>query len=177
MPTDQQHTAYPEAGHAVVACRTGVKVQSVSIIPGEGYKGICTLVSEFSGRHSDGVKLERAIRISLAGPLAEKKFYRWSYRRAHARGDYQKAIGLCRYLSGAEWREWLKIREEATLVLVDRYWMDIRNVAAALLERRELTGRAVTRIIKTRLRLLEEDRADRDRWERAAAEGYFDSPE
>ena len=146
----------------------GVKVQSVSIIPDDSSAGRCVYETLFTGRRDDHGKVERAIMISLAGPVAHKRFHPRSYRRT--RGDYDHAIGLCRFLAGSGWRELLKEREQATLWLVDLYWKDIRNVAAALLKRRELTGRAVTRIIKRRLKLREEDRADRERWERAEAE-------
>ena len=116
MPTNQQIIAYHEAGHAVVARRLGVKVCRLTIVPSPNYTGACTLGSEFSGRYSDQDKLARAIRINLAGPLAEKKFYHLC--RAGAWSDYRKAIGLSHYLT-----QWL----------VDLYWKDYQERCSGII--------------------------------------------
>jgi hypothetical protein len=98
-------------------------------------------------------------------------------QRTHTCGDYKKAINLCRFLAGSIWNEFLIEQEKRTLCLIDLHWTDIKNVAATLEQRNKLTGRSVTRIIQRPIRLLEADRADKARWDRAEAEGFFDTPE
>lgn len=176
---ERRATAYHEAGHAVVAYRLGAEVRHVTIVPDHDSRGhfahgdlFCAL-----GRGSDRANLERAIKICLAGPLAQKRFRRRSYCRRNGRQDYDCATGLARYLAGsAGEREFLRYQERRTHALVEHYWNEIELVARALLERDELSGTEVKNIIEEPERLKQEDRADRQRWIEAMADDEAEEP-
>ena len=72
----RERKAYHEAGHAVAAYRLGVEVRSATILPDHYSAGYVTHGDLFCGHTlgSDRAVLERAIKISLAGPLAEARF-------------------------------------------------------------------------------------------------------
>jgi ATP-dependent Zn protease len=169
----RQGTAYHEAGHAVVAYRLKAEVRHVSIVPDHFSRGYFVSGDLFCapGCGSDRANLERAIKICLAGPLAQQRFRRRSYCRRGGRQDYDCASGLARYLAGAAGeREFLRYQERRTQALVEHYWSEIELVAQALLERDELSGTEVKNIIEERGRLAQEDRSDRQRWIEAMAE-------
>ena len=67
-------TAYHEAGHAFMATQQGARVRSVTIDPdnddGPERFGDTQVIGR-QGRLSDRAFRERAIRVSLAGPVAE----------------------------------------------------------------------------------------------------------
>ncbi len=171
----RQCTAYHEAGHAVVAYHLGAETRHVTIVPDHFSVGHFTHGDLFCARGlgSDRANLERAIQICLAGPLAQARFHRRSYRRRDGRQDYDCATGLARYLAGsAGEREFLGYLERRTKALVNHFWNDIDRVARALLEHDELSGNAVKDIIEGARRMMErEDRLDRQRWIEAMADG------
>jgi ATP-dependent Zn protease len=161
--------AFHEAGHAVVAYRLGVEVEYVTIVPDHFARAHVALGDLFwaHGRGSDRANLERAIKIDLAGPLAE---VRALGRRRGGRTDYERASGLARYLAGAAGeREFLRHMERRIRALIECYWSEIERVAAALLERDELRGAEVKDVIEAPRRLEAEDRADKWRWLEAMA--------
>ena len=69
--------AFHEAGHAVIAYRLGIEVKFVTILPTHHSAGHVARGDLFcGGTGSDHAALERAIKISLAGPMAEALFFR-----------------------------------------------------------------------------------------------------
>jgi hypothetical protein len=169
----RQATAYHEAGHVVVAYRLGAEVEHVTIVPDHFSRGHFTHGDLFCARGlgSDRANLERAMKICLAGPLAQKRFRPRSYCRRNGRQDYDCASGLARYLAGsAGEREFLRYQERRTKVVVDHFWSDIDRIAQALLERDELSGTEVKNIIEEPRRLKQEDPADQQRWIEAMAD-------
>lgn len=141
MVTEQESIAYHEAGHAVVAHKLGVKVRSVTIVPAQGCLGECEHRSMlFDGGLFERENVERAIQINLAGPLAQKRFHRRSYRRFHGSRDYYRASGLARYLAGSDEREFLKDQELLTETLIERWWNEIARIASARLQYDHLSG-------------------------------------
>jgi ATP-dependent Zn protease len=164
--------AYHEAGHAVVAYRLGIEVEHVTIVPDHDSRGHFVHADLFCapGCGSDRANLERAIKISLAGPLAQARLLRRLDRRRGGRQDYDCASGLARYLAGsAGEREFLRYQERRTHALVDHFWNEIELVAQALIERDQLSGAEVKDIIEAPRRLEQEDRADKQRWIEAMA--------
>jgi len=162
----RERKAYHEAGHAVAAYRLGVEVRSATILPDHYSAGYVTHGDLFCGHTlgSDRAVLERAIKISLAGPLAEARFspadLLWG-----TRGDYDCALGLARYLAGSLGEhELLHFLERQTRALLDCYGGDVERVARALLEQDELSGATVKNIIEAPRRLEREDREDKQHW-------------
>jgi len=139
--------AFHEAGHAVIAYRLGIEVKFVTILPTHHSAGHVARGDLFcGGTGSDHAALERAIKISLAGPMAEALFYPRYHRRPRS-VDYVCAFGLARYLAGWGAREIIRHQERETKKLLNLYWNDVKQVARALLEYDELTGIVVMDII------------------------------
>jgi hypothetical protein len=122
MPTRRDDTAYHEAGHAVITFRLGIEVLEVSAVPGgHGIAGYSQHGHLFTQPGSDRGNLDRAIQVNLAGPIAQKRFNPRSFRRWHARGDYDCALGLCRYIAGSSGqRDYFLYQMRVTRRLVDR---------------------------------------------------------
>jgi ATP-dependent Zn protease len=163
----RERKAYHEAGHAVAAYCLRVEVRFATILPDHdcgGFVGHGDLFCD-RGLGSDRANLERAIKISLAGPLAEARFI--CGIPLGGRQDYDCAFGLARYLAGSagKW-ELLCYLERETKALLDHYWGDVERVARALLEHDQLSGTAVKNIIEAPTRLEREDREDKQRLER-----------
>jgi hypothetical protein len=154
--------AYHEAGHAVLAYANGFGCQSVSIVPD----------TKSAGRF-DAKPIQQAVRfdcevdrqterlarrigvVFLAGFAAELRFT-GSENWNGADDDRRRAFDLCMNLRGPE-GEVSKLFEE----LVDeaklavgrtRKWVAIRRLAAALIERQEISGANAERLIGPILR-------------------------
>jgi hypothetical protein len=131
----------------VVAYRLGIEVKFVTILPTHHSAGYVTHGDLFcGGACSDRAALERAIKICLAGPMAEALFYP-RYRRRQRSVDYVCAFGLARYLTGWGAKVFIRCQERETQKLLNGYWNDVKQVAQALLEYDELTGIAVKGIM------------------------------
>ena len=148
-------TAYHEAGHAVVAYLLGRRLKRVSIVPNSDAEtlGHCQRVPHRNfhpdriGTKFDGRMVDEMV-ASIAGPMAEEKF---SGRR-HTQGaqkDYQMAEDLVAYVTpsfeeGRDFYKWVRGR---TKRMLDTRWPQVTAVAEALLEKQELAGDKVLKVI------------------------------
>lgn len=153
--------AHHEAGHACIAEALGIRVTTASIVrvPGQ-HRGIV--------KYGAAEEVESIV-ISFAGVLAAARSagrpVRWSRggrgRRSAAVQDYGGSDDLAKAATTAEldlvWndaaerRAYLRWLWQRARVLVERHWPMIEAVAAALVERRTLTGeevRGVRRAVK-----------------------------
>jgi hypothetical protein len=149
-------TSYHEAGHAVIAQMLGVRVHLISIEPGEHWDGFVRHEKVLSKAQAyvlpDGrkrLRAERLMQIALAGPLAQRRYRRCSFRSAHARSDYENVTDLALSICGSErstdaYLRWLSI---VVTEAVDRHWPIIDVVAKELFERRTLTGTALRELV------------------------------
>jgi hypothetical protein len=149
-------TAYHEAGHAVIACRSRIKLRSVTIVPGNGYSGRVEHVSPLRGIHLDvdgsnkaRMKAEAAIIVSLAGPAAQRRYNPRSLRAWHSSSDYELASGLALRLnrdeeSAAAYLKWLGMVARQS---VEAQWRFIEKLAGALLDRESLSGSEILAVL------------------------------
>jgi cell division protease FtsH len=144
---DWRHVAYHEAGHAVVALRLGYEVGKVSIVPRQGVLGRAKVLPQ-SPSPDD-------IRIDLAGPLAEALVNPFDEKiQLGSRSDWRNIRRSTRefvalgFINGREWDILIDELLRETRALVRRDRKAIASVAAALLERKTLTGDDIKRIVE-----------------------------
>ena len=151
MMTDASRTAtaYHEAGHAVMAWLVDRPVQKVTIASGRlqhgGIRlGVCEL-KKGKAKSSDD-PLEDIALILLAGMVAEAK-YTGRDAAAGAREDLLQVKGLVNSRATTErqasklFRRWL---DKAEYLLEDSAaWLAVTSIAAELVEKETLSGRAV----------------------------------
>ena len=147
-----RRTAYHEAGHAVAAILLEVKIKRVSIVPDpDGLTLGSVHHPRFgSNMHPDidvGLKardtMEKQIIICFAGALTEKRIKgrgNWIGARHH----HQVAAALSTYINSdnstlEKHLAWLWARTES-MQRQPHFWAAVEAVAAALLERKELSG-------------------------------------
>lgn len=139
----RQATAYHEAGHAVAAWKLGYRPISASVVAAEGSVGEVWHENPFSGVNLefDGTDLarsrvERAIMIRLAGPIAQKRYRPTSWRRGQGGADYAVAADLALRVCGSgevasAFLKWLDLRAKA---LIEDHWPAVERLAAALIK-------------------------------------------
>jgi hypothetical protein len=158
-PDDWQRaaTAYHEAGHAVVRYLLAFEPKSVTISAtsnaqraakhGDPLHGI-KLDTDGSGRAR--LRLEKAIRISYAGPLAEKK-HNVHWRVSNGAYDFGRIeqLGLiaCNG-SSTQAKLFLHWLEVATQEMVDAHWAAIERVAKRLLVHDRLAGAHISAVMR-----------------------------
>jgi hypothetical protein len=137
--------AYHEAGHAVIAQKLGASLKRVSIKACDQYRGIVRyrglkIVDDMDrGR----LRAERVIMIALAGPAAQRRYRKSSWRTYHGSDDYRQVMKLAAYFfpwdakTQKAFVRWLELRTEW---LVDQHWPAIERLAHALMERTTMTG-------------------------------------
>jgi hypothetical protein len=155
--------AYHEAGHAVLTLRCGRKLESVWIgdSADDGgnsqhydplwHKSDATGVLEIAG--DDMAMALAGLHIALAGVYAQRKFT----GNAHipmAKSDKHDVENFFVHssLSDADIRQATREAKANTKSLVAHYWSDIERVAAALLERRKLSGDEVRELLSPELK-------------------------
>ena len=144
----REATAYHEAGHAVAAWRLGYRSIGASITAGHEFAGEVTHESVFRGGNVEfneseltRSRVERAIIIRLAGPIAQKRYRRTSWRRWQGGADYAVAADLALRVCGSgelasAFLKWLELRAKA---LIEEHWPAVERVANALLKQGVVT--------------------------------------
>lgn len=154
--TQLRSTAYHEAGHAVAAHYLGVKVGNVTIVPDGNAVGSAqnaptvsrqnlkayefrTSLNNFEGETS---ALRTAV-ISLAGVVAQRAHAPRSVRNYHWRADYEQINLLARKVCCEDEKEmehWYRRALRRTEQLINWRWPAVEALAAALIEKRKLSG-------------------------------------
>lgn len=141
-------TAYHEAGHTVVAWRLGASPRTVTIIvrgnvQGEMIQESPVILADLDYDGSDHARnrIERAIMICLAGPIAQRHFAPRSWRHWHGGPDYVTALDLALRINGSPKAakahiKWLEIR---TQDLLESLWGYVDDIADDLLMRGTLS--------------------------------------
>jgi ATP-dependent Zn protease len=147
-------TAYHEAGHAVMAQLCGQRITEVEIIGDTEHSGsVRSLrIHEEQGPDVDpGIPTaltERMLLCLVAGMVAESMI---SGRRSWDEGseDLDAAVRLAMKVVGDCERvlPFLEIAREHTEDLLRRNWPAVDRLAAALMERRRMTGEEVRRLL------------------------------
>lgn len=155
-------TAYHEAGHAVIAYLLGYKPQSATIVPTVETAGHVIHANPLYGFQldvddSDGARLrvESAITICFAGPIAQKRHNPRSWRNAHGQWDYDTIaeLGLRVCGSGEQATAFIRWREIVARDMVQAHWLRIARVAGRLLECERLSHADLDAIIVPRARV------------------------
>ena len=144
--------AFHEAGHAVVASAQGIGIEYATIEHEEGEHGRIALDQE-PGLLASVAGMERLIRISLAGPIAQQRACgdaEIDQERAGADMIIVRALFIV--ISGGnidgfpQFITRLRAETEA-LIFEPLNWARMLSVAAALVQRRMLTGQELRDVI------------------------------
>jgi hypothetical protein len=148
-PVHDEITAYHEAGHAVMALALGRPVHRVSIQPNEERLGQCEFGKSVFRPSEDW--LEREILISLGGIAAEARHtghYAWDGAARDQR--YIRSLSVQR-AGGERQAERLERRLLAKaehLLFQDGHWRAVELIAAELLRRGRISGRAARHLFE-----------------------------
>ncbi len=155
-PTARTATAYHEAGHLVVAWRLGLPVHRASIIRDAHAHGFVQhknplfgIRLEMDGTDRARLRAEKAIMVSLAGPIAQRRYNSRSWRSAHGNQDYDTATELVLYANGSPEAasahlRWLEIR---TADLLNACWHVVEGLSAELLVRGSMNSGEIRKAI------------------------------
>ena len=153
METSAEHTAYHEAGHAVMALALGRSVDHVSIQPDALFLGHCEFRKAVFRPSEDW--LEREMLIALAG-LAAEAIHSGDYAWDGAARDLRYARSLALDRAGNERKaERLADRmlSKAEHVLnKPAHWRAVERLAVELLRVGEVSGRAVRHFFEAALK-------------------------
>jgi hypothetical protein len=151
-------TAYHEAGHAVASLELRRGVREVSIVPAESSLGHMRNTKTPASFRPDintdsrtSAWIEREVLIGLAGMAAEARF---AGRRNHvgASGDYNTVSNLASHHYGygkvlTKYLDYMIARAEA-FVATPHHWVQIEDLAAALMVHRLMKPRAIREVCR-----------------------------
>jgi hypothetical protein len=156
-------TAYHEAGHAVAAYFLHVPFRKAgaTIMPA-GNAGCVYAGHIFQQGHrpdensSDAVRLrcESEAMVFLAGTEAQRKFHKLSIRNHHGESDFHSAVKLMSYFffDPPVLEAYLKFVTAWAHSFFEHHpyaWRCVEAVAAALAEKRHLSGAELTEVIES----------------------------
>lgn len=154
-----ERTAYHEAGHAVLYVKLGFHLKFVSIVPKDGYTGVCVCkAGSFLHRIGSGYfgaqaqrKAERFIMGGLAGGMAQRKFAPASVRRFHTSKDYYDNVTIAEKLcsNADEVDALIRLLEIRVKSHLDnpQTWRAVEAFASALLARHTIPGKEAEELI------------------------------
>ena len=151
-----ERVAYHEAGHAIAAIWHEIELDCVTIVPESGTLGYVEhRFSGLAGLEEDREKLETQALIALAGPACEAHHFgrgrKVDWYADDYRHDVVQASDVLQSLSahddeGAAYFDW--IAERAMSLVAKPLFVQAADVLAeALIERRELTGEQVSKLV------------------------------
>ena len=132
-------TAHHEAGHAFAAILRGMRFDHVAIETGDISSGHVRFLKPTHG-------VERMFHVqaivAMAGEAAQRRFNPRSVRRHHGDGDREGVANYALENGGGSQKVvslMVKLWEQQARELVENYWPQVQEIAAALLERRRLS--------------------------------------
>jgi hypothetical protein len=142
-------TAHHEAGHAVIRYLLNFELKPTTVANTSNEQPLRGIKLDTDGSDRARLRLEKAIRISFAGPLSEEKFSNHHWNPSHGEYDYAKILELALRACGSNQAEaftrWLRI---ATQEMIDANWAAIEQVADQLLAHERLTGATISAVIR-----------------------------
>jgi ATP-dependent Zn protease len=143
--TDIKHTAYHEAGHAVMALRLGYEVGKVTIVRRQGVLGKADIRKRTS---PDDIKIDLAGQLAeaLVNPSEEQIQLGASSDWRSVRRSTREFVGW--FIGDREGGTLIEELLHETRALVRRDKNAISRVAEALLARKTLTGAEIKRIVE-----------------------------
>jgi hypothetical protein len=161
-------TAYHEAGHAVAAFFLGIEIERVTIVP-EGSQSLGAVhtllkfrnsrwlwpgfsVRGFAHPYNMHVKIEKLAIVCIAGGVADLRF--WPQRRRLGVGSDLESVRY--YLGHVSANGWIlkakmKVAALQAHQFVEDHWGYIAAVAKALMERKTLTPKQLSKVIAKEL--------------------------
>ena len=146
-PADDEATAYHEAGHAVMALALGRPVAGVSTRAAREHLGLCAFGKAVFRPSEDW--LEREALIALAGLAAEARHTGlYEHEAAGKDLEYVEELALQRAGSARKAQRLVRrlLAKAEHLLAREENWRAVERLAAELLRRGEVSGRAARHI-------------------------------
>lgn len=171
--SEEERTAYHEAGHALIAFVLRRRVCRLTIVPEGGATGTCLygafrgdVIADAARNRWTRFRLEREICLSLAGPVAESIRAHGRTHAAGARGDMVAAQNLAAVLARSESEmhahvKWLWTRTRNVLHTPE-LWTLVCRVSDALLNAKTIRERELRTMLSDAPRVWRPLRATRD---------------
>lgn len=150
--------AFHEAGHAVMCWCEGVAIPALSLLEADGdtleqtreIAPHCSL--ELDQRPKTRARMEKLVRVWLAGPRAQRRYKPRSHWRADGDHDYRLATDLISIFTASDreteaYVHLLEIQAQQELEH-ENVWMRVEAIAAALVETGKLSARKIRSILK-----------------------------
>jgi len=126
-------TAYHEAGHTVICYLLGYKPQSVTIVPTVDTAGHMVIHAnplhgfqlDIDGSDEARLRIESAMTICFAGPIAQKRHNPRSWRKVHGQWDYDTIAELALRVCGSSEQAtaFIRWREIVARDMVQAHWL------------------------------------------------------
>jgi len=148
-------TAYHEAGHAFMAWRVGSRVKRITVAPTTDTSGhvvysnpLRGISLEWDDSDRARMRIERAIKVCLAGLTAQRIYNPRSWRRYHGTSDHDLAIDLALRMWGREEQAslYLRLLENSVRHDLSLWWHVVEALAATLIEKQLLDASQVREI-------------------------------